>query len=122
MEPATRSEMEEITRRWIEAGWRHGDTGIVDELHEPNFVGHDPGGRPPDNGGFKLGVERLYLAFPDLTAELLDLLVDTETGAVAVRWSAVGTREASSREAEPTSRRIGLKGIDILEQLGRVRL
>lgn len=137
-----RSEMERIARRWIEEGWRHGNAAIVDELHSKNFVDHDPGGRRADNYGFKIGIEDLYAAFPDLVAEVRDLVVDTASGTVALRWSAVGTHRASYLGAEPCGRSVRFKGIeiirirdghiterwgewdgiDILEQLGRVRL
>ncbi len=96
--------MERIARRWIEEGWRHGNAAIVDELHAPNFVDHDPAVVRADNEGFKLGIEDLYAAFPDLVAEVRDLVVDTATGSVAVRWSAVGTHRASYLGAEPCGR------------------
>lgn len=137
-----RSEMERIARRWIEEGWRYGNAGIVDELHLEDFVDHDPGGRTTDNEGFKMGIERLVAAFPDLKAEVDDLVVDTKTGSVAVRWSAVGTHRARYLSAEPSGRPVRFKGIevirirdgriterwgewdgiDLLQQLGRVRL
>ena len=142
MKASTRAELELIARRWIEEGWRNGNSGIVDELHAPDFVDRDSAGRPADNEGFKLGIERLYAAFPDLVAEVRDVVVDTETASVAVRWSAKGTHRGQYLGAEPTGERIRFKGIevirirdgliaerwgewdgiDLLEQLGRVRL
>jgi len=142
MQPEDRALMERIARRWIEEGWRRGNSGVVDELHAPDFVDHDSAGRPPDNDGFKHGIERLYAAFPDLTAEVRDLVVDIESGAVAVRWSAAGTHTGPYLGADPTGRTVRFKGIeiirirngliverwgewdgiDLLEQLGRVNL
>ncbi len=142
MTTSTRPEMEQVARRWIEEGWQRGNAGVVDTLHATDFVDHDPGGRAADNDGFKLGIERLYAAFPDLVAEVRDLAVDTESGTVAVRWSAVGTHRAPYLGAEPRGRSVYFKGIeiirirdgriterwgewdgiDLLEQLGRVRL
>ena len=139
---AARTELERIARRWIAEGWRHGNSGIVDELHSSDFVDHDPGGRPANNAGFKMGIERLYAAFPDLVAQVRDLVVDTERDTVAVRWSAVGTHRAPYFGAEASGRSVHFKGIeiiriregviterwgewdgiDLLEQLGRVRL
>ncbi len=140
--PATRTELERIAHSWIEQGWQQGNAGVVDTLHSSDFVDHDPGGRPADNDGFKMGIERLYAAFPDLVAEVRDLVVDTASGTVAVRWSAVGTHRAPYLGAEPHFRSVHFKGIeiirirdgciterwgewdgiDLLEQLGRVRL
>jgi len=142
MRPVDRAQLERIARRWIEEGWRHGNAGVVDELHAPEFVDHDSAGRPPDNEGFKLGIERLYAAFPDLKAEVTDLVVDVETGAVAVRWSAAGSHIGPYLGADPCGRTVRFKGIeiirisggliverwgewdgiDLLEQLGQVHL
>ncbi len=141
MQPEDRAQLERIARRWIEEGWRPGGTSIVDELHAPDFADRDSGGRPTDNEGFKLGIERLYAAFPDLVAEVRDVLVDSATGSVAVRWSAEGTHRGPYFGAEPTGKTVRFKGIeilrirngliverwgewdgiDLLEQLGRVR-
>jgi steroid delta-isomerase-like uncharacterized protein len=142
MKASTRAELELIARRWIEEGWRHGNSAVVDELHAPDFVDRDSAGRSADNEGFKLGIERLYAAFPDLVAEVHDLAVDSDTHSVAVRWSAEGTHRGPYLGAEPTGERVRFKGIeiirirdgliaerwgewdgiDLLEQLGRVRL
>jgi steroid delta-isomerase-like uncharacterized protein len=104
----------ELVRRWIEVGWRHGDPSVVDELHTSDFVDHDPGGRSPDNRGFKEGIVALYRAFPDLVAEVEDVLVDPVSGMVAVRWSAVGTHLRPYLGALPSQRRVSFKGIEIV--------
>jgi len=106
--------MREITRRWIEDGWQEGDVGVVDQLHSPDFVDHDPAGRPSDNQGFKQGIARLYTAFPDLTAQVHELVIDTETGTVALRWSATGTHQGEYLGAQPSGRSITFKGIEII--------
>ena len=136
-----RKDLERIANTWIEEGWRRGNSGVVDELHAPDFVDHDPGGRSSDNEGFKLGIERLFAAFSDLQAEVEDRVVDADTDSVAVRWSASGTHRGPYLGAEPSGRTVLFKGIeiirirdgliterwgewdgiDLLEQLGRVR-
>ncbi len=110
----TRDATEAIVRRWIELGWQHGDLTVVDELHAPDFVDHDPGGRSPDNRGFKEGIGALYRAFPDLRAEVEDVVVDRAAGTAAVRWSAVGTHTAPYLGAPASGRRIAFKGIEIV--------
>lgn len=142
MSDPSAEQMKEIARRWIEDGWQKGDVGVVDQLHSPDFIDHDSAGRPSDNEGFKQGITELYTAFPDLTAQVRDLVVDTETGLVAIRWSAVGTHRGEYLGAPPTGNPIEFKGIeiirirddrivdrwgewdgiDLLEQLGRVEL
>ncbi|MFO7607950.1 MAG: ester cyclase [Candidatus Krumholzibacteriia bacterium] len=103
-----------LARAWIEDGWCRGDGAVVDRLHAPGFVDHDPGGRAPDNAGFKEGIARLYAAFPDLAAAVEDLVVDEAAGTVAVRWSAAGTHRGPYLGAAPTGRTVRFKGIEIL--------
>ncbi len=106
--------MRAIAHRWIEEGWQNGDVNVVDELHSPDFVDHDSAGRPSDNDGFKQGIIQLYQAFPDLKAQVQDLVVDTENGTVAVRWTAVGSHEGRYLFAEPSGQQITFKGIEII--------
>lgn len=114
MTSQTADRMREIVRRWIDEGWRKGDVGVVDRLHSRDFVDHDPGGRPPDNEGFKRGIADLFTAFPDLETTVHETIADPGTGLIAVRWSAAGTHRGPYLGAEPTGRRIRLKGIEIL--------
>lgn len=107
-----------IVRAWIEEGWRRGDPGVVDRLHAPDFTDHDPGDRTPDNAGFKAGIARLFAAFPDLAAEVQDLVVDAAAGTVAVRWSAAGTHLGTYLGAAPTGRSVRFKGIEIVRIRG----
>ena len=109
-----RAEFEAVARRWLEEGWRQGDAAIIDELHAPDFIDHDPGGRTPDNAGFKEGIVRLYAAFPDFAVRLEDLVVDEAAGTVAVRWSARGTHRGPYLGAEPTGRTVTFKGVEVL--------
>jgi steroid delta-isomerase-like uncharacterized protein len=106
--------MREITRRWIEDGWRKGDVSVVDQLHSPKFVDHDSAGRPQDNEGFKQGIAKLYSAFPDFNAQVADMVVDSESGTVAVRWFATGTHQGEYFGAQPSGRSIRFKGIEII--------
>ena len=110
----SRELLQEIARRWIEEGWRRGNTAVVDELHAPDFVDRDSAGRPSDNAGFKQGIVRLYEAFPDLEAEVRDLVVDEPSGTVAVRWAAAGTHRGAYLGAPATGRRVSFKGIEII--------
>ena len=114
MTVSTPEQMREIANRWIEEGWQKGDIRIVDELHSPDFVDHDSAGRSSDNEGFKGGITDLFTAFPDLKAQVTDLVVDASTGTVAVRWSATGTHNRPYLGAAPTGRSIRFKGIEII--------
>jgi steroid delta-isomerase-like uncharacterized protein len=119
---ANQEELKCIVRQWIEQGWQNGDPSVVDRLHASDFVDHDPGGRSPDNQGFKEGIASLFHAFPDLRAQVEDLVVDIATGTVAVRWSATGTHIHPYLGAPPTGKRTAFKGIEIVRiQDGRIR-
>lgn len=110
----SRDELRRIVERWIEEGWRRGDVAVVDELHAPDFVDHDPGGRSPDNSGFKQGIADLYRAFPNLEANVEDVVVDLEAATVAVRWSARGAHTGPYLGSPPTGGTIHFKGIEIV--------
>lgn len=117
-QPPSTAALREIARRWLEEGWQAGRPEVVDELHAPGFVDHDPGGRSPDSAGFKAGIANLYAAFPDFRAELEELLVDREASAVTVHWRASGTHQGDYLGAPPSGRRVDFKGIEIIRIAG----
>jgi len=106
--------MREIARRWIAEGWQKGDVGVVEHLHSPAFGDHDPAGRPADNEGFKQGIASLFAAFPDLDTVIQELVIDTQSGTVAVRWTATGTHRGEYLGAPASGREIRFKGIEII--------
>lgn len=128
MSAAANAALVAIARHWVESGWSAGGSGpggrIVDELHAPNFIDHDSGGRAPDNEGFREGIVRLLAAFPDLQATLRGTVVEPDvagaatgsgpSGTVTARWTAVGTHRGPYLGAEPTGRRVVFKGIEII--------
>ncbi len=97
---------------------------------------------PPTTRASSSASTRLYAAFPDLVAEVGDLVGGLlRPTTVAVRWSAEGTHRGPYLGADPDGKRVRFKGIeilrirdgliverwgewdgiDLLEQLGRVR-
>ncbi len=114
MNGADRTLLQQVAERWIFEGWQMGRAAIVDELHAPDFVDHDPAGRPPDRNGFKQGMVELYSAFPEFRAEIADLAVDPDAQKVTVRWHGTGTHRGAFLGHPPTGRRIRFKGIEIL--------
>ncbi len=135
MDADARAGLAAIARCWVEAGWSAGGPDapragtIVDELHHPDFIDHDSGGRASDNAGFRAGIVALLAAFPDLVATACDFVVEpaadslgtcagasaaTVSGTVAVRWAAVGTHRGAYLGAEPTGRRVTFKGIEVI--------
>lgn len=144
MSADVRAALAGLARRWVEEGWSAGALppgAIVDELHHPDFIDHDSGGRAPDNAGFRAGIVALLAAFPDLVATACDVVAEpaadsgatcdatcagasgdgAASGTVAVRWTAVGTHRGTYLGAEPTGRRITFKGIEVIRvQDGRI--
>jgi len=110
----TEDRLRVIATRWIEEGWQKGNADVVDELHALHFVDRDSADRPADRDGFKLGIERLYAAFPDFHAQLEDLVCDPASGEVAVRWTGSGTHQDEYLGAPPSGKRITFKGIEII--------
>jgi steroid delta-isomerase-like uncharacterized protein len=107
-------QLKAIAERWIEEGWQKGRVSVVDELHSPDFVDHDPAGRRSDRQGFKEGIVQLYAGFPDLFAVIEDLIIDATSAKVAIRWSATGTHQGPFMSLAPTGKRVSFKGIEII--------
>lgn len=134
MSADARARLAVLARRWVEEGWSAGAQpagAIVDELHHPDFIDHDSGGRAADNAGFRAGIVALLAAFPDLVATARDVVVEPAadaggtgagaSGTVAVRWTAVGTHRGPYLGTVPTGRRIGFKGIEVIRiRAGRI--
>ncbi|TFG86420.1 MAG: hypothetical protein E4H17_04170 [Gemmatimonadales bacterium] len=57
-------------------------------------------------------------AFPDLRTTVEDLVVETETGKIAVRWSAMGTNRSRYLGIGPTHQPTRITGIEIIEVRG----
>lgn len=110
-----------IAVRWCEA-WKGGDTSILDQVLAHDFVDHSPSGRSPDVQGSKQGLRELYAAFPDFLGTVEDVVVEQDTGKVAVRWSATGTHHGMFMGVPPTHRGIRFRGVEILSiHHGRIR-
>lgn len=106
--------LREIALHWMEEIWRPGDLSSFDELHAPDFVDHSPAGRGSSRDDYHAGIEDLFAAFPDFTAQTDDLLLDPAAGKAAIRWSAVGTQQKAFLGCPPTGRRIQFTGIEII--------
>jgi len=104
-----------LAERWIVAGWQRGDAEATLRLYAPDFVdlGH-PSGRPGTGAENVAGIRALYAAFPDFDTTITELIVDTESGAVAIRWTAIGTHRAPFFGVAATGRQIMFAGIETL--------
>ena len=109
-----RTFLEVLAERWIAEGWQKGRAAMVDDLHAPAFVDHDPAGRRADREGFKQGMAELYAAFPDFHARIEDLAIDSAAQKITVRWRGTGTHQGVFMGHPATGRKILFKGIEIL--------
>ena len=116
-----RSELEDITRRWISLWCAPTDWELFDQLHSDDFEDMSPAGRDTSKRGFALGLKQLDDAFPDLATKVEDMVVDEQAQRVAVRWSSMGTNKRRFLGVGPTNRKTHITGIEIIEILdGRI--
>ncbi|HMB68693.1 MAG TPA: ester cyclase [bacterium] len=113
-----RDELRAIAERWIALWNPPFDGDAFEALHAADFVDESPAGRPPTRAGFAEGVVNLLRIFPDLRAEVEDLVIDEREQSVAVRWSARGTAVEPFLGREPTGRVTLLAGIEIIRVRG----
>ena len=107
-----------VAADWMERVWRRRDLAAIGELHAPEFMDRSPAGRDPGPAAYAAGVAELFAAFPDFEAVTDDLVVDTATATVAIRWTATGTHRGDFLGAAPTGRRITFRGIEIIRIAG----
>jgi len=109
--------LKEVAAAWISL-WQGGDLHSFDDLHAPDFVDHSPSGRTPDRARFLGGIVELYRAFPEFHGTIEDLVVDSGSGKVAVRWTARGTHEGTFLGVPRTGTRVDFTGIEIIRVAG----
>ena len=112
---ADREALADIAERWISLWTVPVNWALFDRLHAEDFEDASPAGREPTKQAFAGALRELIRAFPDLEVAVEDLVVDTEAGRVAVRWSALGTNRARYLGVGPTNRRTPITGIEIVE-------
>jgi steroid delta-isomerase-like uncharacterized protein len=101
-----------LIARAVEA-FNTGDLAAVDRLFSPDFVDHDPAraGLPPGPAGIRLVWGMLRAAFPDLTVQVEDILVDGDK--VVVRARAEGTHQGNFMGLPATGKQVAIDLIDI---------
>ncbi len=118
----TRTELEDVTRKWISLWCAPTDWKLFDQLHSDDFEDMSSAGREPSKQAFALGLKQFIDAFPDLATKVEDMIVDELVQRVAVRWSSVGTNKLTFLGTGPTNRKTSITGIEIIEiSNGRIR-
>jgi steroid delta-isomerase-like uncharacterized protein len=110
-----RSELENITRQWISLWNAPLDWELFDRLHGDDFIDCGAAGREPTKTAYLRSLEEFIAAFPDVTARVEDLVIDEQTGKVAVHWSTLGTNEKCYLGVGPTHQKTRITGIEIIE-------
>ena len=103
-----------VVRRLHEI-WNTGDVAAVDEVYDPDFVGHFPPSShlPERRGrdGAREGITRVRQAFPDWHEAVEDMV--TEGGKVVTRYTSTGTHRGAFRGLAPTGTKITVPEISI---------
>ncbi len=88
------------SRRFMEEAFNKGNLGVVDEICAEDFVNHDPLTGDQDKDAGKESIASYRQAFPDLHAEIEEMIDAGDT--VVYRWSANGTFENEIMGLQPT--------------------
>jgi predicted ester cyclase len=88
------------SRRFIEETFNQGNLGVIDELCADGFVNHDPMSGDQDKEASKQSITGYRHAFPDLHAEIEEMIDAGDT--VIYRWHANGTFENEILGLQPT--------------------
>jgi steroid delta-isomerase-like uncharacterized protein len=107
------SDIEATQRRFVDEYQTKGDVSVAEELLADDFVDRTPFGPIP---GTKQGVIQLFgmlrAAFPDLRAEIHDVLVDGDK--VVTRKTFHGTHQGEFMGIPPTDTSVAWDVIDIV--------
>jgi steroid delta-isomerase-like uncharacterized protein len=117
--PTGRAELASLATRWISLWCAPVDWELFDRLHSDDFEDCSAAGRDTTKAAFAGALAEMIDAFPDLETRVDDLVVDTEAGRVAVRWSSIGTNRKRFLGVGPTDRRTVFTGIEIIEARDR---
>ncbi|MFC1715755.1 ester cyclase [Candidatus Poribacteria bacterium] len=101
-----------IQRRAIEQVWNQKNLDLIDELHAPESVLHDPaksGLSGPE--GYRQFATMYQTAFPDVQFTIEDQIAAGDK--VAIRWTATGTHQAELMGIPPTGVHATTVGITI---------
>ncbi|MHC1781793.1 MAG: ester cyclase [Anaerolineaceae bacterium] len=110
--------LENITRLWISLWNAPLDRELFDRLHGDDFIDCGAAGREPTKAAYLRSLEEFIAAFPDVTTSVDDMVIEPETGKVAVRWRAEGTNRACYQGVGPTNMETSVTGIEIIEIKG----
>jgi steroid delta-isomerase-like uncharacterized protein len=116
MSGRTRQDLSDIAERWVVEGWQKGNVEGVLAMYSDDFVDlSHPSGQRATREDNARALADLYSAFPDFFVTIDFLIVDDETGRVAIRWTARGTHEGRFFGIEPTGNHVVFHGVETLK-------
>ena len=101
-------------RRLLEEGFSQGNTDVVDDVLNPDFVCHDPNSESGEIRGaetIKGEIEYFRNAVPDLTYTVEEQIAEGDK--VVTRYTVSGTHQGEFFGVAPTEERITMSGIMI---------
>ncbi len=101
------------SRRFFDEVWNQGNLDVIDQLADPNIVGHEPvGGETRGREALRQFVSMYRTAFPDLRVTIEDQFAEGDK--VVTRWSSRGTHKGELMGIAPTGKHVaGVTGIAI---------
>lgn len=104
-----------LSRRSYEDIFSKGNTALIDQMYDDNYMNHDasgpPGGWPRGPQGFHGVVATYRGAFPNLQFTVEELVAEGDK--VVTRWTARGTNTGSLMGMPPTGKAVVISGISI---------
>jgi len=105
-----------ILERWFEEVWNKGNESAIDEMADPNVVGHgllDADGKEVHNvAGFKVFYKQFRSAFPDIHIEIEETV--SEGNKIAARCLVTATHTGQGIGRAPTNKPVRFTGMCIV--------
>ena len=98
-----------IAVRWMEEIWNQRREEVVDELMDPDAVGHMEGGDASGPAAFKVVHTAFLTALPDLRIFVEDSVAEGDS--VVLRWRVTGTHQGRGLGVAPTGRQVAIRGM-----------
>ena len=98
-----------LAKRWFEEVWNRQRVETVDEILDPQALGHMEGGDVRGPEAFKAVRGDLLRAFPDMKVEVEDTVAEGDH--VVLRWNVRATHRGEGLGARPTGRSVDFRGM-----------
>jgi steroid delta-isomerase-like uncharacterized protein len=105
-----------IARRFFDEVFSRGNLDVIDEIFDPDYVGHSSAAfGKPINGpeGIREFVSMYRAAFPNIHFESEDVIATDDQ--VVVRWTTEGTHKGDLKGIKPTGKHIRVSGIGVAD-------